>query len=132
MKMKNFLQTMVLTVAVSASSATFAVTPETGAVARLEAIVANIKGAEVDRTVPADLALLLRITERFAETYAAEFAAYVADQQNPTNAELAGFVILKIKEYGQDVIRRKAEENQRVTEEAPITNAGATAAADLD
>lgn len=114
------------------SFSALAVTPESGAVGRLEGVVANIKNAEVDRTVTADLNLLLRVADRFAETYADDFAAFVADQQNPTAAERAGFVLLKIKQYAQGVVKKRAEVNQRVIEDAPITTAGSTASADLD
>lgn len=130
--MKSILKATGLIAVLAVSAPAYSVTPETGAVGRLEGIVANIKGAEVDRNDADDLALLLRITNRFAETYADEFAEFVADQANPTNAERAGFVILKIKEYGQGIVRRRAEVNQRAIEEAPITNAGDTAAGDLD
>jgi hypothetical protein len=110
----------------------FAVTPESNVVQRLAAIVANVTNGEVDTAAQDDQDKLDRIAQRFSSNFQDEFDAFVADQQNPTNAEYASFVILKVREYGRDVLRREAESEALATQNAPITTAGETAAQDLE
>ena len=117
---------------VAAMSPAWAVTPETGEIARLEAVVANLRNVEVDRTDPNDLALLLRITDRFIATWEDEFLGLVADQQNPTNTEKASFVLLKLRQYGTGILRAQAEQEQAAIANEPIVEAGETAAEDME
>jgi len=117
---------------IAAMPPAWAVTPETGTIARLEAVVANLRNTEINRTDPDDLALLQRIGDRFAATWEEEFMGLVADQQNPTAVEKAGFVLLKLREYGISILRNQAQQEAAETANAPILNAGETAAQDLE
>lgn len=111
----------------------FAATPADTNVQKLETVVAQLKDAVVDVTVQEDLDLLLRIADSFRAEYPDDFAAYVLDPANPTNQERAGFVLVKIKAYGQDILRRQAaiaKEAELLT--TPIADAADAAALDLE
>ena len=73
---------------------------------------------------------LLRIAEQF-RIYAGP-AFIIADPEfPPTNEELADNVLLMFRNFGQSVLRAKAEETERATQIGDVTAAGDTAVADL-
>lgn len=104
-------------------------TPESTAIERLVSVVANILNREI--TVANDIDLLLRIVNRFAAHWQAHFNLLVADPTNPTNNEKAEFFILKMKEFGQDILRAEAKAESYESYESVIEADGDAAASDL-
>ena len=128
--MKNIA---VLLILVLFSGVAYSVEPEGTSVGRLEAVVANLKNKAVDKGVPQDLDLLLRVADAFQTEWPEEFASLVVDAENPTANERAGFVLLKLKEYAQGVLRRQAQIAKRAElVDEPVQSAADAAAADLE
>ena len=75
---------------------------------------------------------LLRIANRFAEHWQAEFDVLVLDPESPTNAELAGFFLLKVKKFGQDILHAAGSAEAVPAAKADVELAGDAAAADLE
>lgn len=106
-------------------------TPAASAVGRVEAVVANLRNREISVSNPDDLARIMRIVNAFASHWQAQFNAAVADPEAPTNAEFAGFFLLKMKEHGKAILRAEAETAKRKDLSAAIVETGNIAADDL-
>jgi hypothetical protein len=103
--------------------------PETTAIAKMATVVANLLDREI--TTQADSELLQRIAERFRQHWKSEFDALAADPASPTNAELAGFFLLKMKDFGKDILRAQGQQTVH-PDASTVAAAGEAAAADLE
>ena len=94
---------------------------------RMGTTVEAILGHQVDTS------LLLRVAHHFANHggWRAEFDGLVEDPENPTNGEFAGFFLLKMKVFGQDVLRAEGRRQAGEDAAAAIAAAGEAAAADM-
>lgn len=92
----------------------------------MRTVVQTLRGKATDNTT------LERIANAFAQHWAIEFNGYVADQENPTVQERAGFFLLKMRGFARDIIVSQAKEAAQEEAAAGINAAGEVAAEDID
>jgi proline dehydrogenase len=75
---------------------------------------------------------ILRIVTSFSKHFENDFTDSIDDPENPTNSELAGFFVKKIREYGKKIVIAQARAETIQLQRDSIITAENTAAADLN